>query len=127
MIQAFGIMLAMIVTFPWLATISLYIIIKLMYKNTKRALHLSVAYSTLLYIVSVMIMLQQLFNHSFFGLIIILLLSGLMCSIIIQWRLTDEIILKKAWRIFWRASFVFFLFCHLILSIIGIIITIINI
>ncbi|CQR47801.1 hypothetical protein BN1058_02131 [Paraliobacillus sp. PM-2] len=123
MIQTLGIIIAMVITFPLIATMGVYIFVKLLYHNNKRALHASVAYSTLFYIVSVMMMLRQLFDTTYFGLIIVLLLSGLMASIIIQWKLTDNIIIKRAWKVFWRASFLFFFFSHFTLALVGIIIT----
>lgn len=126
MLQIIGVLTATAATLPWITTIILYIINKALYDNNKRALHFSVAYSTIFYIISVLMMLQQLFNRNFFGLIIIMLLSGLMFSIIIQWKRTDNIIFKKAWRLFWRASFLFFFLCHFVLALIGLIITVIN-
>ncbi|WP_182199061.1 DUF3397 domain-containing protein [Paraliobacillus salinarum] len=126
MLQIIGLLTATAVTLPWVTTIILYIINKVLYNNNKRALHFSVAYSTIFYIISVLMMLHQLFNRNFSGLIIIMLLSGLMFTIIIQWKRTDNIIFKKACRLFWRASFLFFFLCHFVLALIGLIITVIN-
>lgn len=124
MIQVMAVMIAAMVTFPFVTTFISYQIMKIVYRSKKRALHASVAYTTIFYIISVMMMLEQLFNTTYFGIIIIIILAGFMVSIIIQWRLTEDIVIKHAWKIFWRVIFLVFLFTHFTLGMVGIIHTI---
>ncbi|GAA5415003.1 hypothetical protein Pryu01_00027 [Paraliobacillus ryukyuensis] len=126
MTKVIGTLLALMVTFPIFATISIYYMIKWTTGNKKRALHRSITYTTIFYILSVMMMLQTLFGSGYLGLIIILLLFGLMTTVIVQWKLTETIIFKRAWKIFWRATFLIFFLGHFILGTVGIIITMIN-
>ncbi|WP_112180748.1 DUF3397 domain-containing protein [Paraliobacillus zengyii] len=112
---------AISITFPILVTVGLYYIFKRIYKHPKKVLHSSIAYSTLFYIISVMIMLKHLFQSSYVGIIILFLLVVLMSFVILQWKFTHEVIFRHAFKLFWRSMFLFFLVAYVLLGLTGII------
>ncbi|WP_117169812.1 DUF3397 domain-containing protein [Paraliobacillus sediminis] len=118
---------AIFITFPIVVTVGLYYILKRIYKHPKKALHRSIAYSTLFYIISVMIMLDHLFQSSYIGSIILFLLVVLMSFVILQWKFTHEIIFKHAFKLFWRSMFLCFFVAYVLLGITGIILGLIRI
>lgn len=126
MSHIFAYILAIVITFPIVVTVVLYYICKKIYRHPKKALHVSIAYSTLFYIVSVMIMLNQIFESSYSGIIVIFLLVTLMSFVLLQWKLTEEIIFKRAWKLFWRSMFLVFLVAYIMIGLTGIILNIIN-
>lgn len=119
-------LVAISITFPIVVTVGLYYIFKRVYKHRKKALHRSIAYSTLFYIISVMIMLHHLFQSSYIGSVTLFLLVVLMSFVILQWKFTNEIIFTRAFKLFWRSMFLFFFIAHLLLGITGIIHGLIN-
>lgn len=117
---------AISITFPVVVTVGLYYILKRIYKHPKKALHKSIAYSTLFYIISVMIMLKHLFQSFYIGSVVLFLLVVLMSFVILQWKFTNEIIFKHAFKLFWRSMFLVFLIAYILLGITGIILGLIS-
>lgn len=112
---------AFFITIPILATTIIYMVQLKLGRTKKRALHTSVNWTTLLYIIAVEILLTVIFERSFIGYILIVFLSILAFIIIFQWKKYTEISLRKALRIHWRLSFLIFLFLYFVLLFMGLI------
>ncbi|WP_226037928.1 DUF3397 domain-containing protein [Aquibacillus saliphilus] len=120
MIDIISYLVEVIIYVPILITIITYVIAKKVQRNNWKAIHISVNYSTLLYIISVGMLLDIIFNRNFFSIIIIVLLIMLSISVIVQWKVKEEILFRYVWKGFWRCSFLLFGFSYIGLIIIGI-------
>ncbi|WP_197046673.1 DUF3397 domain-containing protein [Oceanobacillus salinisoli] len=118
--------LAFFITIPAIASVIVYIISLKIFHSTKRAVHTSVNWTTLLYIIAVNLLIQNLFHMSTTGFILLFMLIVLTLTILYQWRNHMDIEFKKAFRILWRISFLLFMFSYVCLVITGIIMQIIG-
>ncbi|WP_047984564.1 DUF3397 family protein [Ornithinibacillus californiensis] len=113
--------LASLLTLPILVTVLLYYVLKYALHNPIKAFHKAINWTTLLYIISVNVLLSYLFQESFIGYILILILCILTVLIIVQWKKNTEIDYSKATKLLWRFSFLLFFLFYLVLSIYGIV------
>ncbi len=116
--------LALFIAFPFVVTFLAYGITKLRKKHTWKAVHNAVQWSAIFFILGVGVLLQLLFDRSFFGWIILLFLVSLTGILIHQYRKQADIEVSKAVKIVWRSAFLLFACAYLILSIIYIILAI---
>nr|WP_276608214.1 DUF3397 domain-containing protein [Aquibacillus halophilus] len=119
-------MIGLVITVPILLTMITYIIARNLYKNKWKAIHISVNYTTMFYIFSVATLIHVIFNINFIGLILIVLITSLAISVVIQWKVKEEIVFRYAWRGFWRFSFLLFGCSYIGLILIGITMKILN-
>ncbi|ASK63592.1 hypothetical protein CFK37_16215 [Virgibacillus phasianinus] len=105
---------------PFIVTWLIYKGHRLQRKTRLYAFHKAVAWSAILYILSVMMMLKAIFNDFFVGYIILFHLVCLTVLIIIQRVNHTEVAFKKACKIVWRLSFLLFFFLYIGLILIGI-------
>ncbi len=109
------------ITVPMVASFIVYVISMIRLRNLWKAIHMMVDWTTLFYILAVMIMLLVLFERHFFGYILIFLLTTLSVIIFNQWKKERDIQLKKAVKLLWRISFLLFFFLYGCLTVLGII------
>lgn len=125
MVNALGTIIVYIISFfiafPFLLTIVLYIGNKMANVHPLMAFHRSMAWSTLVYIFSVIQMLSMFFDKYFIGIFACLFLISLSSLIIYQYRKETDIELKKASRILWRICFLLFNGLYIVLVIYGIV------
>lgn len=126
MFEIFTYFLGIMVTFPVLVTISFYFLFKKIWRNKKQAIHASMQYSALFYVLSVLVIVQYTFDSSYLGLLIIILLVVILLFIAIQWKLTGDIIFKRVWQLFLRTVFLLFFCGYVILIIIALLLKLIN-
>ncbi|MEC1520959.1 DUF3397 domain-containing protein [Neobacillus niacini] len=107
-------------TVPLLGFIMIYVLNKLLTKNTRKSFHKALDYSTLLFIVAVHFLLLTIWGKSFFGLILLILLVIAMIFVVIHWKIKGEIILAKVFKGFWRFNFLIFFLAYVSLTIFGI-------
>lgn len=105
-------LIAILIMLPFISTIFLYFTAKKKWGNSLRAFHFSINYSTIFYILAVWAVAATIFNTSFLPEIFILLLVMMSISVLIQWKARGEIKMNKAWKGFWRASFLVFGFLY---------------
>src|SRR5690625_413667 len=89
--------------------------------NKLKAFHAALNWTTLLYIIAVTIMLGIVFDRSFVGIVLIFLLLSLSLIVFIQWRMGQDVQIKKAAKLLWRISFLLFFLLYGCLMIVGII------
>lgn len=108
-------------TLPFLGSILVFIVIKIITKKSRKSLHKAVDYTTLLYIISVHFLIVTIWGKSFFWLIIILMIFIAMVFVFLHWKVKEEIILKKVFKGFWRFNFIVFFLAYITLTLYGII------
>ncbi|HLR62217.1 MAG TPA: DUF3397 domain-containing protein [Lentibacillus sp.] len=110
-----------IIMLPVLATLIVYIIGRKVYKHNWKAIHAAVSWTTLLYIIAVITMFKTIFGHSFFGIILLILLTLITAIVVIQWKIYTEVAFKKVFKVFWRICFLLFLLLYCLLVLMGIV------
>lgn len=114
-------LIAIVITLPIIATWFVYVMSKKIYKQTWKAVHTAVNWTTIFYIIAVIMILLMFFNKSFIGIISIFLMIMLSIIVIVQWKLKTEVILRHGLKILWRVSFLVFSFSYTFLVIFGIV------
>jgi hypothetical protein len=107
-------------TVPLLGFFIIYVLNKLITKNTRKSFHKALDYSTILFIVAVHFLLITIWDRSFFGLILLLLLVIAMIFVVIHWKIKGEIIFTKVFKGFWRFNFLIFFLAYISLTVFGI-------
>lgn len=125
MVNYISIIIAFLITFPFIPTIIVYKLSNKMVNHKLRSLHIAINWTTILYILATTKILKNMFDIQFIGAIFILMLFLLAIIIVRQWKTTTEVLLNKAMKILWRLCFLIFLFSYAILVVYGIIIRII--
>jgi len=126
MINYLSVIIALLITFPFIPTIIVYKVSDIMMQHKLRALHIAINWTTILYILASMRILNMMFDQQFIGIIIGLILVLLAIIIIWQWKTNTEVLLNKAIKILWRLCFLIFLFAYTILVVYGVILRIIS-
>lgn len=108
MLQLVTYIIALLITFPLLMTISLYLLSKRWARSKKQAVHVSMQYSAPFYLLSFLVILNEVFASSYLGLVAIFLLILLLLFIIIQWKVTGDIFFRRVWQLFLRTLFLIF-------------------
>ncbi|NYE05301.1 succinate dehydrogenase hydrophobic anchor subunit [Bacillus niacini] len=107
-------------TVPLLGFFIIYVLNKLITKNTRKSFHKALDYSTILFIVAVHFLLITIWGKSFFGLILLILLVIAMVFVVIHWKIKGEIIFTKVFKGFWRFNFLIFFLAYISLTVFGI-------
>lgn len=115
----FTYIIAFIITFPIPMTIAFYILMRKLTRNKRKTLHLTVNCMTLIYIFSVNATLAAIFEKTFIWYIFILLILLLGLFVFLHWKYKEEVHFTKAWKGFWRLSFLLFVFSHIGLTLYG--------
>lgn len=113
--------IATALTIPFVVTWLVYKCNRMAKKTQAYAFHKAVNWTTVLYILAVMMICKVIFNQFFIGYVLAFLLAGLMVVIIFQRFNHTEIIFTKACKIVWRVSFLLFTFLYFGLILYGII------
>src|SRR4051812_5439469 len=117
----FSFVLTVFFAIPILGTIVFFTVIKLFLKTTKKALHMALDYTTILYIISVHFLIMTLWEKSLFWLIILVMLVIAMVFVFVHWKIKEEIIVKRVWKGFWRFNFILFSFAYFVLTFYGLV------
>lgn len=125
MVNYLGMICAFFITFPFLPTILVYKISEKIVRNKLRAFHISINWTTILYILATITILNNLFEKQFIGIILGLILFILAIIIIWQWKTRTEVLFNRAIKILWRLCFLIFVSTYTIMVVYGIIIRII--
>ena len=105
---------------PLLGFFIIYLITKLITKNTRKSIHKALDYSTILFIFAVHFLSLTIWEKSFFWIIFLVLIIIAMVFVCIHWRIKGEIIFTKVFKGFWRFNFLIFFLAYLSLTIFGI-------
>jgi hypothetical protein len=108
MVNFFSYIIAFFITVPVIATWLMYFILVKWNRPMLRAFHQAVNWTTLLYIIAVLILFWLNFRVNLTGVIIIFFLSALAVIIFMQWKLNMEVLLSRALKLLWRFLFLLF-------------------
>ena len=113
-------LIAACVIMPFIVYMTIYTISRHMYKNNKKALRLSADSTTVFLIMAVHYAVIALFKNSYLWIIIIILILIATIVLFMQYKVREEVDLKRVFTSFWRASFLLFSLGYFLLSVIGI-------
>ena len=125
-IQVFTNIFSLIVTFPFLITLIIYMAVKFIKKNNVLALHKALDWSTLFYLVAVYFINSMYSDFPLISIITVLLLVVLSFILIYQRKSYNELNLLKASKIVWRLCFIIFFLLYIGYALYGIIRFILN-
>lgn len=118
--------LAFFITVPIIFTILIYIIVRKISRSSKKAVHKSVNYSTIMYIIAVILLVQNIFDKSILGIVLIFMLIVLAILVFFQWKNNMDVQFKKAIKILWKICFLVFMILYVCLIPVGIIMQIVK-
>lgn len=102
-----------LVIIPLFTTYIVYYVSNKKVKHRWKAIHLSVEWTAIFYIIAVAILLHRHFQYQFVGWIMIVLISILSCILIYQWKKHTEVVLRKGLKVLSRISFLLFGFIYI--------------
>ncbi|PLT34308.1 DUF3397 domain-containing protein [Bacillus sp. V5-8f] len=127
MIHIFSSLAATFVTLPVIAYIILFILIKQMTRNHRRAVHLAMDISSILFIFAVHYLILAIWERSLFWLLLLIMIGLAFVVVIVHYKLKEEIDIQKVFRGIWRINFAFFLCAYFLLILFGVVYRISNV
>ncbi|WP_453997129.1 DUF3397 domain-containing protein [Bacillus nitroreducens] len=121
MIDFFAGLAATFVTIPLLGFILVYLICRLMIKNTRKSLFLTIDITTIFFLLAVHYLLLVIVGKSLLGLIILILILAALVIGFITWKNKHEIEIMRIIRKSWRFAFLASTTAYFLLLFIGII------
>jgi hypothetical protein len=112
---------ATFVTVPVLSFLASYMILRKVTKNKRKSFHISTDIMTLFLILSVNYLALVIWGKSFVWHIALLLLVIATITVFLQWKIQQDVQLKKVIKGFWRISFLLFFVGHIGLTIYGLV------
>jgi len=109
-----------IVMFPIVGYIIAFIIAKVIIRNHKKSVLIAVDITTFIMLLSVHHLVKVVFNQSFLGMIILILLVIAAVFVLYIYKAKGEIELDKVFKSIWRIYFILFVIAYIVLMIIGI-------
>jgi hypothetical protein len=116
----FATVFATLVTVPIIGYFVVFVITKQITKKHRKAVHIALDTTTLIFILSVHYLIITIWDLSLFWLILIIMILLAIFSLLLQYKLNEEVDLKKVFRGFWRFNFLFFFSAYIILLCVGI-------
>ncbi|WP_040204840.1 DUF3397 domain-containing protein [Neobacillus jeddahensis] len=108
-------------TIPFLGSVLVFLVIKLITKNTRVSLLKALDYTTILFIISVHFLIITLLGKSLFGFILLIMILVAMMFVFVHWKVREEIVMKKVLKGFWRFSFILFFLAYITLTFYGLV------
>jgi hypothetical protein len=112
---------ATIITVPLLGFILVFSILRLVVDQKRRAFHYSIDITTLLLIISVYFLGQVVFGISLLAHILIFTLAMGIIFVFINWKVNEEVKIRKVIKGVWRCNFLFFIIFNLVFIVYGIV------
>ncbi|MFD2925417.1 DUF3397 domain-containing protein [Halobacillus naozhouensis] len=119
MTNAFIYMIAALVTMPLLFLWISYFIAMKWHRSKKKAVRQCTQYTVPFLVLGIHVLLLVLFEESYLSWIIIFLLVILSLSVIIQYKIYEEVQLGRTFKVFLRLSFVMLLAVYMGLTVYG--------
>jgi quinol-cytochrome oxidoreductase complex cytochrome b subunit len=111
---------------PLVSLVILFVILRVVVKNKKKSILMTVDLSTIFFIMSVHFHLITIFEQSFLIYIILGLMSLLFIVFYVDYKTSKAPSMKSVSKKVWRLSFLFFFISYLILTVCGMISSIIK-
>lgn len=112
---------ATLITIPLLVYILIFVIVKKLTKNHRKAVHLALDLSTIFFILSVHFLVLTIWERSYFSYIFIFMLICAIIFVIINWKVKGEIVITLFFKGFWRFNFLIFFMAYIGLTIYGVV------
>ena len=109
-----------IVMFPIVGYIIAFIIAKVIIKNHRKSVLLAVDITTFIMLLSVHHLVKVVYNQSYLGLIILILLVIAAVFVLYIYKSKGEIELAKVFKGIWRIYFILLVIAYIVFMIIGI-------
>ncbi|MFC7061307.1 DUF3397 family protein [Halobacillus seohaensis] len=119
MSDVFIYILALIISAPLVFIFVLYFFTRKWFRNKKKAIHQTAQLMVPILVVAVHTLLVVLFDQNFFAWIIVFLLFLMSVAIIIQYKISEEVRIFKAFKSFLRLSFLLFTIIYMGLTAYG--------
>ena len=113
-------LIAACIIMPMIVYMTVYTLSRRMFRNNKKAVRLSADVTTLFLILAVHYAVIALFEQSYLWIIIIILVLLATIILFMQYKVREEVDLKRVFTSFWRASFLLFSVSYFLLAVIGI-------
>lgn len=115
MIDAISYIIAFVITIPFIPTWFVYFMLVKWGWPKLKAFHQAVNWTTLLYIIAVLLLIWVIFGVNLIGVFIIFFFAALAIIIFMQWKMNMEVLFSKALKLLWRISFLLFAFIYICL------------
>jgi hypothetical protein len=112
---------ATLITIPLLVYILIFVFVKKLTNNHRKAVHLALDLSTIFFILSVHYLVLTIWERSYFSYIFIFMLICAIIFVIINWKVKGEIIFTRFFKGYWRFNFLIFFMAYIGLTIYGIV------
>ncbi len=119
MLAPFSAIIALLVTFPFLGYIILFIISKLLTQNVRRSVHVAVDFSTILFVVSVHNLILVIWHVSIYWIIIMIMMVIALTFVLFHWKTKHEINFRPIFKGIWRTYFLLFTLAYVVLLLFG--------
>ncbi|QKS71533.1 DUF3397 domain-containing protein [Paenalkalicoccus suaedae] len=116
-------LIGLIITVPLISMLLVYVVLRKVTKRKHKSLKLAVDSHVPIFAVSIYFLVRQLFHFSAVGVLLIALLTSALVFMIIHWRLTEEIDMRRILRGAWRFQFLLYLSAYIGLIVTGLILT----
>ncbi|WP_017727197.1 DUF3397 domain-containing protein [Halalkalibacterium ligniniphilum] len=116
MTHAIAWFVATLVTIPLLGWYLVYIITVKISRNKRKAVRLAADSTTLLFMVAVYFLMQEIWSKSFLWMILTIFFLVAILFTWLHWKVANDIYVRKLFRGIWRVNFLLFFFLHIILS-----------
>jgi hypothetical protein len=110
---------AVFITLPLAAYIILFIGTKMITKNHRRSVRISMDISTVFFIFSVSYLIHAIWGQFLIWLILIVMIGLAALVVVVHYKVKQEIDIHKVLRGFWRLNFAFFFCAYLLLMMVG--------
>lgn len=120
----FASVFATFVTVPIIGYFVIFVIAKQITKKHRKAVHIALDTTTILFILSVHYLIVTIWEFSLLWLILIIMIALAILSVLLQYKMNEEVDFKKVFRGFWRFNFLLFFSAYLILICVGIFISV---
>lgn len=111
--------ISILITIPIFSLPLLYIIIRIFIDNKRKSIVLTIDLSTIFFIISVHFHFVTIFKQSFLLFILLVIGCLLLFVYFVENRKSKSPSIKKITRKTWRLSFLLFVTCYIVLSVIG--------
>lgn len=111
----FSNIVAIFITFPPLSMLVFYYFFKLIHHHKKRAFHLSVEASSVVFILANLAILSYAFDFSYSWLVFIGLLILFIAFLVTQWKLVGDVLIKRLTKLYLRSLWLIGVVAYIVL------------
>ena len=119
MLTTFSTIIALVVTFPLLGSLILFLISKRLTKNVRRAVSTALDGSVLILLFSVHFLILVIWQKSLFWIIILIMMVIALIFVLFHWKTKHEINFRPIFKGIWRTFFLLFAIAYVGLTLFG--------